>query len=525
MAVIQISKIQVRRGLEENLPQLASGELGWSIDSQRLYIGNGTTDEGAPEIGNTEIVTIGRDILSALKSYTFKGRESTYTSQTGASILIPVQRYFQDKLDDQISLRDFITDSDVTSGDYTVALQRAVDQVFPKDYYSTVGVRRVLHVPAGTWPITSNITIPPYATIVGDGARSTIIKQTIGGGSTNPVIRFRDSRGNLGATINTTTSDAPFQIVIKDLTLQTEIASNDVALIESSQMVTFEKVRFQGNVLTPVNFGSNVAGVRLLDTVTETKNITFDRCEFVRSNYGIVATGNISAISVTNSLFDTLYRGIYANVRVGSPQGIKVTSSLFDNIAKQAIVSADSSSITSAFNLFDDVGYGDASTVVTATPSSTVLSWNNPNNCSIGDIFKRSSTDQTTSATIEILSNTVATLTQTTTAGSVTDSTGGTLTLLDSTTANTSVVLTTRIPSAIIDYRITRGTLYRVGTMHVSQYNGTVVFDDEYSETSSLGVTLSFIGNTTANTATLNYVTTSSSSTNATLKYTIRSFV
>jgi len=58
MAVIQISKVQVRRGLQENLPQLASGELGWSIDSRRLYIGNGTLAEGAPEVGITEILTI-----------------------------------------------------------------------------------------------------------------------------------------------------------------------------------------------------------------------------------------------------------------------------------------------------------------------------------------------------------------------------------------------------------------------------------------------------------------------------------
>jgi hypothetical protein len=57
MAVIQISKIQVRRGLQENLPQLASGEMGWSIDERRLYIGNGTLVEGAPTVGVTEILT------------------------------------------------------------------------------------------------------------------------------------------------------------------------------------------------------------------------------------------------------------------------------------------------------------------------------------------------------------------------------------------------------------------------------------------------------------------------------------
>lgn len=57
MAVVQISQIKHRRGVEENLPQLASAELGWAVDTQQLYIGNGTLAEGAPEVGNTRILT------------------------------------------------------------------------------------------------------------------------------------------------------------------------------------------------------------------------------------------------------------------------------------------------------------------------------------------------------------------------------------------------------------------------------------------------------------------------------------
>jgi hypothetical protein len=57
MAIIQISRIQHRRGLQQDLPQLSSAELGWSIDSQRLFIGNGTLLEGAPRQGVTEILT------------------------------------------------------------------------------------------------------------------------------------------------------------------------------------------------------------------------------------------------------------------------------------------------------------------------------------------------------------------------------------------------------------------------------------------------------------------------------------
>ena len=57
MAIVQISRITNRKGLQENLPQLAGAELGWSCDERRLFIGNGTLQEGAPVIGNTEILT------------------------------------------------------------------------------------------------------------------------------------------------------------------------------------------------------------------------------------------------------------------------------------------------------------------------------------------------------------------------------------------------------------------------------------------------------------------------------------
>jgi len=58
MAVIQISRIQHRRGLAEDLPQLSSAELGWCTDTRRLYIGNGTSDELSPNPGGrTELLT------------------------------------------------------------------------------------------------------------------------------------------------------------------------------------------------------------------------------------------------------------------------------------------------------------------------------------------------------------------------------------------------------------------------------------------------------------------------------------
>jgi hypothetical protein len=117
MAVIQISKIQVRRGLQENLPQLASGEMGWSVDERRLWIGNGTLVEGAPEEGNTEILTSRTEILQVIRSYTFRGEESGYVSRTGPNALNSVVRTLQDKFDEQISLRDFVTPEEELAND------------------------------------------------------------------------------------------------------------------------------------------------------------------------------------------------------------------------------------------------------------------------------------------------------------------------------------------------------------------------------------------------------------------------
>jgi hypothetical protein len=56
MAIVQISKIQVRSGNIADLPQLAVGEFGWAVDEQRLFIGNDPNTIGAlPD--NTEIIT------------------------------------------------------------------------------------------------------------------------------------------------------------------------------------------------------------------------------------------------------------------------------------------------------------------------------------------------------------------------------------------------------------------------------------------------------------------------------------
>jgi hypothetical protein len=71
MAIVQISRITNRKGLAENVPQLAGAELGWAIDERRLFIGNGTLEEGAPVIGNTEVLTEYSDVFTGRTQFSF----------------------------------------------------------------------------------------------------------------------------------------------------------------------------------------------------------------------------------------------------------------------------------------------------------------------------------------------------------------------------------------------------------------------------------------------------------------------
>ena len=73
MAIVSISRIQVRRGKKNTstgFPQLASGEFGWAIDTQELYIGNGSVSEGSPYVGNTKLLSEHDDIFALANNYT-----------------------------------------------------------------------------------------------------------------------------------------------------------------------------------------------------------------------------------------------------------------------------------------------------------------------------------------------------------------------------------------------------------------------------------------------------------------------
>ena len=182
MAVVQISKIQARRGLQQDLPQLSGGEFGWSVDSQRLFIGNGAQGEGAPEEGVTELLTLRRltEELPNAVFYTFMGQEAGYVAVTGPDLNHPAIRTFQRKLDNWVSVRDFGAVGDGTADD-TSAVQRAITEIYKQSRINSFPVvRRTLKFEAGIYRVSGLIEIPPWVHIMGDGIENTFVVQDDG---------------------------------------------------------------------------------------------------------------------------------------------------------------------------------------------------------------------------------------------------------------------------------------------------------------------------------------------------------
>jgi len=88
MAIVQISQITNRKGYNSDLPQLAGAEFGWSTDTRQLYIGNGTLEDGAPIIGNTEILTEFSNISALLSNTSSQLSQGSFTRLNGQTVTL-----------------------------------------------------------------------------------------------------------------------------------------------------------------------------------------------------------------------------------------------------------------------------------------------------------------------------------------------------------------------------------------------------------------------------------------------------
>lgn len=502
MAIVQISRITHRKGLSENLPQLAGAELGWVVDERKLYIGNGTIAEGAPTVGNTEILTQYSDILNIANTYTYQGAEAGYTVQTGLTSGNPIQRTLQEKLDDHVSVRDFGAVGDGVTDD-TDAINRAINQLFCRE--TNTEIRRCLFFPAGTYRVTNSINVPPYAKLQGEGGESSIIKMDVASDSTfgSYVLRTADSNQEIGANIGNAGATRPQYITIQDMGFHSgEVI--DLVLIEDAKDVVFRSCTFEGPLTQAdlTDAGDDIACVRFSSTpALITTHINFDSCEFSQCSYVVSTEDRVRGINFINNRFDTLYQGFLIGTGTlinGGPQGFRIIGNIFEKVAYEAIKIGEISLNLTANNVFFDVannfqGLGN--------PVANIIVFEDDNNVSSGDLFERDETDNLTFARINLNNKRVFALdnSERYKFGTYQREVGKTADLTVTGSATNIFTISTSIASAFtVTYKFTEtgGGAMRFGKLTVVAQDsddsaGSLTYTDDYSENNATGLVLS----------------------------------
>ena len=488
MAIIQISRITNRKGLTENLPQLAGAEFGWCIDSRRLFIGNGTLQAGAPVIGNTEILTEFSDI-AALADYTYSDIVVGYAAQTGPTQSDPVVRSVQAKLDDFASVRDFGATGDGVTDD-TAAINRALFQLYCRE--TNTQIRRSLYFPAGTYRVTDTIIIPTYAKLVGEGADCSIISLEPGDSSLPAfVARYGDSLQQTGVNMGLNGAVVPRNIEISSMTFQSP-QGTDVFLVEDAQQCWFESVNFVGSLTTAEVEDSipvpDIAGVRFASTVSNIcQDIVLERCGFYRCAQGVRADQATRGITISNSGFGILNQGLVIS---GSARGFRAVHNQFDLIAAEAIV-YDAPLNVSGYNAFFNVG----NSILNPMPTHAVIRLGSDNNVSVGDQFERSEAAALVLSPVQITATVTSQGSSRSQLGRYSREIGRTHQIENDVTNQPILSIDSSQVSAFdVRYTMTRGADRRTGSVIVAadpNNAAAITFSDDFVETNSTGVTLS----------------------------------
>jgi hypothetical protein len=430
VAIVQISRITQRKGLAQDLPSpLAGAELGWATDTRRLYIGNGTLQEGAPVVGNTEVLTEFSDILSFSTEYTYQGQSAGYVVQTGLSASTPISQSLQSRLDSTAIITDFGATGDGIT-DVTANINNALYQLYCRQVNPQI--RRSLYFPARTYIISDTLNIPPYCNLYGDGPEGTIIyfyvqtwTSTIAYASgvlvkngssyyrsvasvpigtaisstsywtatTLPSYIFRtaDSLQQTGANIGSNGASQPGSFEMSRMKFLTNMV-HDGCYIEAAQDCAFESVNISGpettSTLTAIT--NNTACVRFNTTASYVcSNIEWNHGTFTGMIWGTNTDEQIEGVTFSNCSFDTLYQGVYlgnSSAPAVGPTGFRIVQNNFDNIYAEGISIVNVGLNCSAYNAFYDVGNHFLGTTNPATP---VIDINGTNNVSVGDMFER----------------------------------------------------------------------------------------------------------------------------------------
>lgn len=437
MAVLQISRIQHRRGFRADLPNpLNEAEIGWATDTRELFIGNGPFFPG-----NTQIVTevspahVQRYIYRDPDALNTLGLTNEVSARTGfdpggdpftPTLFNQYDRSYQEKFDEFVSVRDYgATGNGIT--DDTDAIVRCLADVYNQDFgnISDFRKRRAVYFPAGTYRIRRFIPLYPFSNLLGDGQENTrIFLDWVGlagspGDGTDAVAKTVDTLGQSdtlvgdGAPLDLTGSGtfAGFVFVHgiqfesntpvnqPSVNASQGLTEKSIVKLTRSRFVTFSDCRFRHiwvDADGPNNDSYAVMATRAGQASAPLESFSFVGCSFNNVTYALNFLDTVRDVRIDRCSFVANYRSIKtafdgAIDTSPSPIGgqptfasIRITNGSFSQYSDSAIwVGTDGRGIVSMFNDFKSTTSGGPDIVFSpATRDCT----------SIGDTFADDST-------------------------------------------------------------------------------------------------------------------------------------
>lgn len=450
MAVVEIARIQVRRGQENQtgVPQLAGGEFAWATDNENLYIGLRREDGGARDT-NIRILTendfrLMTNFMSATAlsaDYTWEQPiEGESTDAAGitsldADELTSVTRTSQDKLDDFVTIADFGVVSS-TSTQCHLEIQNAIDHLFLDydvedfttvtsfDPNGTLKYNKKLYFPAGIYRIGETIFIPRNTVIVGEGIDKTIIEVVNSGTSAFQTVDWEGRRSESAETAsnllqgrfeaNTSTvvysiteNGQPKNIHIEGMTIK---HANSDSLISSQGLISLDcvdnalirRVKFQGQdtgsvpVANHEYTGIDIRGYPGGDSYLVTENILIDNCQFTGLYYDIKSNYDTNSIVIQNNSFSSSAYGVAFSTTTNAlattgPTYVRMINNKFQDIFNEGIYVGENTISAPTFHVSENnsfVGVGDRGDQGEVGGTS-VIKFGTAGNSSVNDYFGR----------------------------------------------------------------------------------------------------------------------------------------
>lgn len=355
MPVSIFSKIKIRRGKRDELPDLDKAEFGFSTDTGEVFIGApdlpSLENKGRGEINeqfpykNVQLITDIQD-HSEIQKVVYKGN-GPLNAQTGPTISEPIVRTYRERLDDVVYFSNFYTGAE----DIVPDLNRALRQVYNN---SAVSERSPLIISAGDYVVNQTIKIPPQTHLKGEGKDKTILRHTDPSDTTGITHLFetvdRLFQENLQISFNG--GGVPENIEISDMTIIVPRLM-DFFRLYRSRNITFRNVTFRGS--GALNSTASVIKFDRLGIIAIMKNFKFIDCDFIDVSR-IISPMVINTNLATDITFDRCnVTNVYSAMTIdnNAAENISWSNSIIRGIQDGFMTLIRGKNISSYNNTFD----------------------------------------------------------------------------------------------------------------------------------------------------------------------------